>query len=230
ALTTASPAPRGLAYLGLEHPSGTRLDALAHLASRGIFRKYERVVIPEGELGGAARWLVTRLGCEAITTAADPGVARACAMLTERTPARGPMSSLAAQPHALPFAAARFTHAWLLEPCFAAAELSRALAELRRVRRRGGYLAVQALGPPDRAAAAAPFDSAGFVEIDVRDVTGEALEQTPAVLTARARLLEEAQSEPPSSPLRAFVEAREARRGALNAGTLRVLQLAARRP
>ena len=57
----ALPAPRGLPYLGLEHASGTNLDLLYTLSTRGIFRKYELVLDVEAGLGGTSRWLAQRL-------------------------------------------------------------------------------------------------------------------------------------------------------------------------
>src|SRR5438445_9402946 len=63
---TAAPAPRGLPYLGLEHPSGTGFHLLDALSARGIFRKYEIVLEVGAGLGGRARWLATRFGCEVV--------------------------------------------------------------------------------------------------------------------------------------------------------------------
>jgi len=57
----ALPAPRGLPYLGLEHASGTNLNLLHALSTRGIFRKYELVLDVEAGLGGTSRWLAQRL-------------------------------------------------------------------------------------------------------------------------------------------------------------------------
>lgn len=231
ALTAVSPAPRGLPHLGLEHPSGTRLDVLAHLASRGIFRKYERVLVPEGGFGAAARYVAARLGCELITTTADPRLAHACALLTARTTAEARVSTLAAQPTALPFGRARFTHVWLLEPPLSPSSCPPVLDEVHRVLRPGGFLALQHLCPAsDTKAFPSLFIHAGFVEIDVRDVTAEATEEAPGVLLARAHLLERVADEPPSSMLRALVEFRTRQLHAVRTGFLRVIQLIARRP
>src|SRR5205823_2071893 len=79
---TAAPAPRGLAYLGLEGASGTGFHLLDALAARGIFRKYEFVLDVGAGLGGTSRWLAARLGCEvggtvAIQDLVRPDAARA---------------------------------------------------------------------------------------------------------------------------------------------------------
>ena len=65
-LTASTPPPRGLPYLGLEHPSGTGFHLLDALSARGIFRKYELVLEVGAGLGGRARWLATRYGCEVV--------------------------------------------------------------------------------------------------------------------------------------------------------------------
>src|SRR3989442_3011639 len=65
----ATPAPRGLQYLGLERASGTGFHLLDALAARGIFRKYELVLDLGAGLGGTSRWLPARLGWEGLRTA-----------------------------------------------------------------------------------------------------------------------------------------------------------------
>src|SRR5438552_19140454 len=62
----STPPPRGLPYLGLEHASGTGFHLLDALSARGIFRKYELVLDVGAGLGGRARWLATRFGCEVV--------------------------------------------------------------------------------------------------------------------------------------------------------------------
>src|SRR3989442_986223 len=73
----ATPAPRGLQYLGLERASGTGFHLLDALAARGIFRKYELVLDVGAGLGGTSRWLAARLGCGVVCTAASPAEAEA---------------------------------------------------------------------------------------------------------------------------------------------------------
>src|SRR5437867_2920676 len=94
---TAAPAPRGLAYLGLEGASGTGFHLLDALAARGIFRKYEFVLDVGAGLGGTSRWLAGRLGCEVVGTAASRAEAEAGASLTRR-------AGLAAQVRLVPTA------------------------------------------------------------------------------------------------------------------------------
>src|SRR5213592_1252426 len=81
---TAAPAPRGLAYLGLEGASGTGFHLLDARAARGIFRKDEFVLDVGAGLGGTSRWLAGRLGCEVVGTAASRAEAEAGASLTRR--------------------------------------------------------------------------------------------------------------------------------------------------
>src|SRR5436309_3324428 len=81
---TAAPAPRGLAYLGLEGASGTGFHLLDALAARGICRKYEFVLDVGAGLGGTSRWLAGRLRCEVVGTAASRAEAEAGASLTRR--------------------------------------------------------------------------------------------------------------------------------------------------
>src|SRR3989442_3640802 len=110
---TAAPAPRGLAYLGLEGASGTGFHLLDALAARGIFRKYEFVIDVGAGLGGTSRWLAARLGCEVVGTAANRAEADAGEALT-RPPGLSPQVPLVpADPAALPFPPPHFTHAWI---------------------------------------------------------------------------------------------------------------------
>src|SRR5712692_7984336 len=78
----ATPAPRGLQYLGLERASGTGFHLLDALAARGIFRKYELVLDIGAGLGAASRWLAARLGCEVVGTTASAVEAAAARRLT----------------------------------------------------------------------------------------------------------------------------------------------------
>ncbi|MFN8543895.1 MAG: methyltransferase domain-containing protein [Candidatus Binatia bacterium] len=242
ALTAASPAPRGLPYLGLDHASGTRLDVLASLSQRGVFRKYGLVLALGADLGAAARRLAARLGCEAVGTAASAELARAAATLTRRTPQHAHVRSVAAAPAVLPFGTARFTHVWIVESLAQVADAPATIVDVRRVLRPGGFLAVQDLSAVagaavadlhvvDPAARAALLGEAGFVEIETRDVTADAIEQAPAVLAARARLLATLRRQATVDPAAlAWAETREAVGRALATGALRVTQLVARRP
>src|SRR5262245_16244359 len=141
----ALPTPRGLPYLGLEHASGTSLDLLHALSTRGIFRKYELVLDVEAGLGGTSRWLAQRLACEVVGTAVTAHEAAAATDLARRARLSAHVRGVAADAAALPFQASRFTHVWVVETLPRLAAPERALAEAARVLRHGGMLAIQDL-------------------------------------------------------------------------------------
>ena len=234
----ALPAPRGLPYLGLEHPSGTNLDLLHTLSTRGIFRKYELVLDVEAGLGGTSRWLAQRLGCEVVGTATSAREAAAATDLARRARLSGHVRCVAAQAAALPFQPSRFTHVWIVETLPRLNEPALALAESARVLRHGGLLAIQDLVLSHEGVHVAvpgwQFETADariaslgqlpFVDVQLQDRTGEASERSAAVIAARERLLTVlARTDPRLAAERATIGE------ALAAGTLRVVHLQARR-
>ena len=155
-LTASTPPPRGLPYLGLEHASGTGFHLLDALSARGIFRKYELVLDVGAGLGGRARWLATRFGCEVVGATLTVEEAAGGTQLGRRSGLRAQVRLLPAAPQALPFRAARFTHVWLVESLSRLPDAQAALAEAYRVVRPGGWLAVQDLFRTGRARAEVP--------------------------------------------------------------------------
>src|SRR5438552_14395899 len=145
---TAAPAPRGLAYLGLEGASGTGFHLLDALAARGIFRKYELVLDLGAGLGGTSRWLAARLGCEVVGTTASRAEADAGEALTRRAGLSAQVRLVPADAAALPFRAAHFTHVWILETLPRLRDPLAALGEAHRVLRRGRTLAIPGLVRP----------------------------------------------------------------------------------
>jgi len=239
-LAASTPPPRGLPYLGLEHASGTGFHLLDALSARGIFRKYELVLEVGAGLGGRARWLATRFGCEVVGATLTVEEAAAGTELGRRSGLHGQVRLLPAAPKALPFRAARFTHVWLVESLSRLPDAQAALAEAHRVVRPGGWLAVQDLFRAGRAGADIPgwrfadpevyveaIAAAGFIDIQVRDRTVEAAERAPRAIAARELLIARLRSDPRHTALAAE---REALGHALAAGVLRVVQLVARRP
>src|SRR5438093_10025189 len=111
----ASPPPRALPYLGLEHASGTGFHLLDALAARGIFRKSELVLELGAGLGSTSRWLAVRLGCEVVGTTADATEAAGGNELTRRAGLAAQTRFVPAAPSGLPFRSGRFTHVWIVE-------------------------------------------------------------------------------------------------------------------
>jgi SAM-dependent methyltransferase len=241
-LTAAVPAPRGLPYLGLERPSGSGVQLLETLSTHGIFRKYELVLDLDGGLGPTARWLVGRLGCTAVVTTRNADTAHAGRTLTRRARLQGQVHHVCARTEALPFADARFTHVWLVETLPQVDDAPAALAEARRVVRPGGYLAMQDLVTPDPARAPAlegwrfatveerraALRDAGFVDLDEQPVT-EIGERSARVVAARARFHARLDASSDGA-LRDLARERAALGAALDDGSVRLVQLVARRP
>src|SRR5439155_1129197 len=103
-LTASTPPPRGLPYLGLEHASGTGFHLLDALSARGIFRKYELVLDVGAGLGGRARWLATRFGCEVVGATLTVEEAAGGTQLGRRSGLRAQVRLLPAAPRWRPSA------------------------------------------------------------------------------------------------------------------------------
>lgn len=230
-LAAATPAPRALPFLGLDHPSGTSLRLLERLAARGIFRKYEQVLDLGTRFGAVSRWVAGQLGGEAVSATGSAADAEAAMQLTRRAGVRQHVRTVAAHAARLPFADARFTHVWAVE-AVAAFTAPDAMREAWRVVRPGGWLAVQAIVPAhDGASSTALRDAvaaAGFFELDVVDVTDGAIERAPQLIAAREqldrRLVQQGGGAAEWAASGASV------RTALAAGESRMVQLVARRP
>jgi SAM-dependent methyltransferase len=240
----ASPPPRGLPFLALEHPSGTSYHLLDALSTHGIFRKYERVLDLGAGLGGSSRWLAARLGCEVVGTTADAAEAAAGTLLTRRAQLAGQVRLLPAASDALPVRARYFTHVWMLETLPRAPNAIAALTEAHRALRPGGCLALQELVRADRAEQAwvpgwrlvtaaeriAALGAVGFVELVVRDRTAEATERSPRLLAVRAQLMRRLRTlAAHDAGLARIVGERQAVVEALAGGALRLIQVTAKR-
>jgi ubiquinone/menaquinone biosynthesis C-methylase UbiE len=231
-LRATGPAPRGMPHLWLEHASGTGAHLLDRLSAHGIFRKYEHVLDLGGGLGGVGRWLALRLGCTAVSTTPNADDALDGALLTRRAGLDGSVHHLPAHAEALPLATASFTHVWMVESLAALPHPEAALAEAFRVLRPGGHVALQELvgraciGPyrfTDAGTRARQLADAGLVEVTARDVSRDATERVARVTAARSQLERALEDQPAGETRRALGDA-------LRSGTLRVVQISARRP
>jgi ubiquinone/menaquinone biosynthesis C-methylase UbiE len=241
-VTVSGPPPRGQPYLGLESASGTGTHLLDALGAHGIFRKYELVLDVAGGLGATGRWLAGRLGCTAVVTAADAAEAAAGRALTRHTRQRAQVQHVAADPAALPFRDARFTHAWIVETLPRVPDADAVIADVFRVIRPGGFIALQDVtrrdgaNPPELpgwhfATGAVRRDAlarTGFADVVIRPVD-DAREHSARVSAARVRLHQELAASG-ERPLAALAAERAALAGALADGRLQVMQLFARRP
>jgi len=234
-VASAGPAPRALPFFGMDHPSGTRLELLDELAGRGIFRKYEHVLLPGAGLGAGARYLAVRLGCTATATSATADEAQRAHLLTARAGLDWQVFHAGAAPDALPFATAAFTHVWIVETLPRLGAVAHVLAEAARVLRPGGHFAVQDLVDHDGGELAerghvtarereGQLGAAGFVEIVGRDVTAQARDHRSDDAAAWQRLARRFGGQHP------LVRERNLIASALEGGRLRVAQFTARRP
>jgi len=238
-----APPPRGMPYLGIDHPSGSALALLEGLCRHGIFRKYEHVLDLGAELGATARWMTEQLGCTAIATAVSTEVARTARRLTRTAGLDDQVEHVAVDPGCLPFRDAGFTHVWIVEPLGRLGNLGDSVAEAYRVVRPGGHLAVQDLmatgngremlpgwSPIASDDWAALLTDVGFVDIACRDVSANAFETSPRVAAARAQLAAALERSAATAAAATMVATRATLSSALAAGDLRVVHVVARRP
>jgi SAM-dependent methyltransferase len=241
-LAASGPPPRGLPYLGLDFVSGTGTHLLDALGGHGIFRKYELVLDVGGGLGATGRWLAGRLGCTAVVTASDEAEAAAGRALTRRTRQRGQVQHVAADPARLPFRDAGFTHAWIVETLPSVQDADAVIADVFRVIRPGGFVALQDVArcdganPPElpgwRFATGATrrdaLSRAGFADVVVRPVD-DAREHSARVSAARDQL-QQLLAASGEQRLATLAAERAALAAALADGRLQVMQIFARRP
>ena len=232
----AAPPARGRAFFGLDHRSGTPLEFVDHLASRGIFRKYEHVLDLGGGVGGTTRYLTSRLGCTATATAQTTGEALAGRLLTSRAGLDRQVFHAVATASDLSFKDAAFTHVWAIESLPVLGAIDRVLAEAFRVLRPGGHLAIQELVVRRDDPTLAPhglvraetrrdtLEHAGFVEIVARDLDPRSAIDTTQEELAWTQLRRRLGAGDP------LVRNREELGRALAAELVGVVQMTARRP
>ena len=162
------PAPRGAPFYGLDGDLPFGFETLERLSSRGIFRKYEFVLMTGVGLGGAARWLAVRLGCRVVALEPRVEIAWFGRELSRRSHLEQVMF-LAAEPEASSLTERAITHFWRI----GGRGLSdAAIAETRRVLRPGGHFAVQGLpgeSQEELEALAERLRRSGYEDVIVQD-------------------------------------------------------------
>jgi SAM-dependent methyltransferase len=190
-MTRRTPAPRDFPYFGLDHPDGATAARLERLSELGIFRFYERVLDLAAGLGGPARWLARRHGCTVLSVDRSPARAAASRFLVRRAHLADAVAVSVAEFERLPVGDAFFTHAWSVAGMDGETEARGVFAELFRVVRPGGQVALQEWSGSAEDSArehAAALQTAGFSEVRVVSA-GEPDEADSTVVTlVRERL------------------------------------------
>ncbi len=243
-LARATPAPRSDPFYGLDRLGGPSLRLLDRLTRHGDFRKYVVALAPAAGLGGAARWLSLKYGCRVVALEASARATAASARLTVRAGLAGRVRAIAGTVDRLPIRADACTQIWSVEALHRARDLHGAVAELFRVLRPGCTLALQEIVARSPSGADVgqcrhrtldqhrdALATAGFRDVVTEDVTGERVETSSIVLSARERLARVLAARLPASDPWHAATARRARHDALTAGAeYRVLHMFARRP
>src|SRR5258706_7771219 len=187
-ITRRSPAPRDFPFFGLDHPDGCGGKLLDRLSELGIFRFYEHVLDLSRGLGGPARWLVRRRGCSVVSLAESMDEVRASRLLTERAHLQSEVGVLRAQFTRVPAGDASFTHAWAVESLDAAVDKHVIFAELFRVVRPGGHVALQEWVKGSMDAYTDGLRTAGFAQPRTSVVTDLRERESAVTELVRARV------------------------------------------
>lgn len=140
-LSQTTPAPRGMPFFGLDLEVHEPY-VLDEFCRQGIFRKYERVLIVNCGLGGAARWWATHWGCTVIGTDLRPALARGADVLSRRAGLHGPTTFVAAGAQT-PLRPEGVTHVWIRD-LSEHMDVALTLRETFRALRPGGHVTAEA--------------------------------------------------------------------------------------
>lgn len=187
-LKRSVPAPRAAPYFGLDSDVGYDLVALDSLSSRGIFRKYELVLLFGSGLGGSARWLSRRLGCRILGIDADVDRTRAARKLNDAAAMNDDVFFAAGRYDRLPFRDRVFTHVWMIDPTVAERSAG-VLAESFRVLRSGAHFGMQlpARAVDELAAVEEILAAVGFGDFSRRSVKTLPPSHSTTVAQSRVR-------------------------------------------
>jgi len=197
-VTRRTPAPRHLPFFGLDHPEGATADRLERLSELGIFRVYERVLDLSAGLGGPARWLARRHGCTVLSLDRSRARAAASRLLVRRAHLADAVTVGVAEFERLPVGDASFTHAWSVGAVDEEGGTRAVFAELFRVVRPGGQVALQEWARSKEEFArdyTGALEAVGFGDIRVASVGGPREDDSTVVTLVRSRIarrLEEA--------------------------------------
>ncbi len=193
-VTRRTPAPRDLPFFGLDHPRSATAECLERLSDLGIFRFYERVLDLAAGLGGPARWLARRRGCTVVSFDRSRERAAASRLLVRRAHLEAAVRVAVAAFESLPAAGAAFTHAWSIEALSEKTDARGVFAELFRVVRPGGHVALQEWSRSRHRGGAAEYvaalEAAGFRDVRAIPLTSPRRDDSTAAALVRARLVE----------------------------------------
>jgi SAM-dependent methyltransferase len=208
-LARTTPAPRGMPFFGLDMEVHEPY-VLDEFCRQGIFRKYERVLIVNCGLGGAARWWAARWGCTVIGTDARAAFVHGADLLSRRAGVHGQTTFAVACDGAVPLRGECVTHTWIRDLA-CDQDLAALLRETYRGLRPGGHLTVDTTHLDVMPALAAAAQEAGFIAMATHRVAP--VSPPHALLTALSQLegfLPRRADEALGSALQALVAARRA--------------------
>jgi SAM-dependent methyltransferase len=192
-VTRRTPAPRDLPFFGLDHPRSATAESLERLSDLGIFRFYERVLDLAAGLGGPARWLARRRGCTVVSFDRSRECAAASRLLVRRAQLDAAVRVAVSAFENLPAAGATFTHAWSIEALGEKTDEAAIFAELFRVVRPGGQVALQEWSrsrPEGAAEYVAALEAAGFRDVHAVPLASPRRDDSTIAALVRERLVE----------------------------------------